>query len=361
MFLKYSGFFPLLLFIFISSNCDSFAIDKKATNYFYGTKVTHIVPFRNEILFGTAGKGILIFDKKKGTWSQINSNNSSLKNDIIECLAVSEDFIWAGGTDGLSVCDRATNKWSQKKFSSGGIYGLWIRSLFYDSLRNEIWVGRFTNLTRCEIDKNKWTDFDLTKKKDSQTNNIRALWMSEGKYLWAGTESGIYKIDVNNTVKNNFDYFDTFTKGFCNNSNYASVSLIRNNKNLVFIGLAEFITLDKPNYNTGGLYSIDTNKKWNSFDKKKGLIANGIYSIDFIGNYMAIGTYDFNPGSKSEKGTGLTMINKTTGKIYNVKAKDFGIVNDKILALHFDGRYLWLGTYSGISRINLDDGFVYRF
>ncbi|MCX8010225.1 MAG: hypothetical protein N3A61_03670, partial [Ignavibacteria bacterium] len=147
---------PILLYILICAFNFLSAETHKPINYFQGAQIVQIVGNGNEIWFATNGRGLLRFNKQNETWYQINSSNSGLKQDQLYCVAVCDDYIWAGSSDGLWILNRLNNNWSLKKFSKGGPFGQWVRALYYDNSQKILWVGRFKFLSRFDLRSKSW-------------------------------------------------------------------------------------------------------------------------------------------------------------------------------------------------------------
>ena len=334
---------------------------QRPNNYFQGAQVVQIVSHNDEIWFCTYGRGILRFNKTTESWSQINSANSGLKDDRLYCLAVDDDYIWAGTSEGLWIQNRSTNQWSLKKFSKGGQFGLWIRTLLYDEKSKVLWVGRFKFLSRFDKRTNSWSDFDLTVGKDEQSNSITTLWIDSKSNLWVGSESGLHKINTQQLGSSRFEFFSPTNSNIKYDGDQFSISVIKNDSKNLWVGISEFITPERPRFITGGLYNFDSKKNWRRIDIQSGLPGNGIYSISSFGSYLIVGVYDFIPHNKEQEGKGLVLIHKGTGEMIRLTAKQVGFTNDKILSMYFDGESIWFGTYSGISRLKFTNDFIFNF
>jgi ligand-binding sensor domain-containing protein len=129
----------------------------------------------NYVWVATQGQGIYRFSKNDNKWFNFSTNNENLDSDLFYNIAVSKDYVWAGATDGLYTYDKKRNKWRKRKFAQGGEFGNWIRALEYDQKENVLWIGRFRNLTRLDVSRQRFTDFDLTKGNDPKTKTLKPL------------------------------------------------------------------------------------------------------------------------------------------------------------------------------------------
>jgi ligand-binding sensor domain-containing protein len=143
----------------------------------------------------TNGKGIHQYIFNENKWITYSTENKNIENNFFECIAVSDEYVWAGTTDGLFILDRKRNQWKKRKFAVGGEYGNWIRSLAYDPDQNVLWIGRFKNLTRLDVAKQKFDDYDLTMNSDPKSNTIKTIRFEDDAFVWFGTEAGAFRYD----------------------------------------------------------------------------------------------------------------------------------------------------------------------
>ena len=151
----------------------------------------------NFIWVATYGQGIFRYSQKEDKWFNYSTKKENLENDLFYNLAVSKDFVWAGSGDGLFTFDKKKGQWRKRKFAQGGEMGNWIRSLCYDPSQNILWIGRFKNLTRLEVAKQKFSDYNLTTNNDSKTNNIISIKLDGDSLIWFGSESGVHIYNKN--------------------------------------------------------------------------------------------------------------------------------------------------------------------
>ena len=97
--------------------------------------VTAIRDEPNYVWLATYGQGIYKYSKKDNKWTNFSTSSKNLDNDLFSCLAVSDDYVWAGSIEGLFTYDKKRNSWRKRKFAVGGEMGNWIRSLCYDKNR----------------------------------------------------------------------------------------------------------------------------------------------------------------------------------------------------------------------------------
>jgi ligand-binding sensor domain-containing protein len=304
----------------------------------------------NFVWVATQGQGIYRFSKKDNKWYNFSTNNENLDNDLFYNIAVSRDYIWAGATDGLYTYDKRRNKWHKRKFAQGGEFGNWIRALEYDQKENVIWIGRFRNLTRLDVARQRFTDFDLTKGNDPKTNNFKAIEIDGDSLIWFGTEGGVHIFNKKIEDGNPWTFISN-KKGFNQEGDAVSISDFLFERENVWIGTDEFITSQMPGFNVGGVYRFNRKLRWDRISKQDGLPANGIFCFERTGNKIWASVYSFDKKGKKEYGKGLALIDRLTGEIVPVDLNNTEINSATILCMHFDGSSMWIGTDNGLYRI----------
>jgi len=78
-------------------------------------------------------------------------------------------------SDGLYTLNRNKGSWQKRKFGLGGELGNWIRAIVYDRYQNFVWIGRFKYLTKLDVEKQKYSDHDLTINGEIKSNNIKSI------------------------------------------------------------------------------------------------------------------------------------------------------------------------------------------
>src|SRR5690606_37546247 len=163
---------PMIKFILTAAIVLSFnfpALPQVNTDLFLeGATISSIQAEGNDIWVATYGHGIFKYSKEKNAWTNFSTKNNNLENDLFYNLAVSKNFVWAGSSEGLFTFDKKRNIWRKRKFAQGGELGNWIRALCYDPDQNVLWIGRFKNLTRYDVGRNRFYDHDLTQNNDTK-------------------------------------------------------------------------------------------------------------------------------------------------------------------------------------------------
>lgn len=324
--------------------------------YLDGMEVQDISGDGNNIWFATNGNGLFKYSILQDEWENYNTSNG-LQNDFIYCITANSRYVWAGSIDGLFIFDQRTKRWFKRKFSKGGQLSNWIRSIEYDKQQDVVWIGRFLYLTKFDINTRRFTDYDLTINKDEKTNTIKTIALDGDSLVWFGTEGGLHKYNkfLDMSEQGALKYYDNRLNYFNGDGEKISVANILFDRNYIWIGLDQFITQENPNYNIGGLYRYDRRNEWLRYDKLKGLAGDGVYSLEITGNYIWVSLYEFSLHDKEAYGRGVGIINRLTGE---VKMLNDERIPNKVLSMYFDGASMWLGSSSGVVRINLFNQFA---
>ncbi len=319
--------------------------------YLEGAEVLNITGDGKNIWFATNGNGLYKYSLQQDEWTNYNSSNG-LQNDFIYCVTANSRYVWAGSIDGLFIFDQRTKRWFKRKFSKGGQLSNWIRSIVYDEQQDVVWIGRFLYLTKFDINTRRFTDYDLTINKDEKTNTIKTIALDADSLVWFGTEDGLHKYNkfLDMDEPGALEYYDNRLNFFNGEGEKISVTDILFERNYVWIGLDEFITKEKPDYNVGGLYRYDRRNQWLRFDKLNGFEGNGIYALQLTGNYIWVSLYEFSVKDKEPYGRGIAIINRLTNE---VRMLDDSEIPNKVYTLYFDGSSMWLGSNNGVVRIHL--------
>ena len=315
--------------------------------------ITSITEETDFLWVATYGQGIFRLSKKDNKWFNFSTKNKNLDNDLFHAIAVSENYIWAGANEGLFIFDKKRKKWTIKKFSLGGQFGNWIRSLCYDQDEDVLWIGRFRNVTQLDVERQSYKDFDLTQYNDPKTNTFKSIKLDGDSLLWFGTESGTHLYRKKKRIGEDTWLFINNKKGFRQEGDAVSVSDFVFEADNVWFATDEFVTSKQPQFNVGGIYKYNRKFIWGKFSKGDGLPGNGIYCLEKTGNYIWAGIYSFDKKEKEEYAKGLILINRINDKITPVDLNQLQTRSAKITALYFDGKNLWIGTNRGLWKLRI--------
>ena len=350
----YSNHFIILLLLLLTINIPG-QIDSEI--FLKGASVTGIAEEEGYLWVATYGQGIYRYSYADEKWINFSTKSGNLDNDLFYTIEVSNNYVWAGTSEGLFIYTKKSNRWSKRKFAQGGQFGNWVRSLRYDAAENVLWIGRFRNITRLDIRRRKYNDINRIQGADEKSNNIKSIELDGDSLIWFGTESGVHVYNKKKKYTDNsaWRYITNKNKGFREEGEAVSVSDILFEGKKIWFGTDEFVTTDQPEFNVGGIYIFDREIFWERISKGDGLAANGIYSLSRTGNYIWAGVYEFDKTEKIEYGKGLFLINRVTGKVFNVDLNQIEIESATILAFFFDGNYMWIGTGEGLVRVKIEN------
>jgi len=318
--------------------------------YLEKAQVMDIANDGNSLWFASNGNGIFQYFPVSKKWNHFSTQNGNISIDFFYCIAANKNFVWAGSTDGLLILDRKTGNWTKRKFALGGQLSNWIRSIAIDEEGNCVWIGRFKYLTKFDLLTKKYTDYDLTVRNNEKSNTIKSIKV-DGKFVWFGTEAGVHRYDKSKNLddKESRRFFDIKNNSFNGDGEQVSINTILTERDYIWFGLDEFITPERPDFNVGGLFRYDYKTEWIGFDASKGLPGNGVYDLERTGNYIWASLYQFGSSTKETFGRGLVLINRVTKQIIPVRDDR---IPRTIYTIYFDGVNLWLGTETGLIKVN---------
>ncbi len=344
----------VFLFLCIIYFCNRSGFAQSSTeSVLENVSVTAIRGDQHFLWVATYGQGIYKYSKKDDKWTNFSTSNNSIDNDLFSCIAVSDDYVWAGSIEGLFTYDKKKNSWRKRKFAVGGEMGNWIRSLCYDKKGNTLWIGRFKNLTELDVKKQKFIEHDLTKNNDPKTNNIKSIRLDGDSLVWFGSESGMHIYDKQAEDTVSAWKFINNKRGFNSDGDAVSISDFLFDGENVWIATDEFITQQQPNFNIGGIYKFDRKLSWERFSKQDGLPANGIYALEKTGNKIWAAVYAFDKKNKKEYGKGFVLIDRVTGKISTIDLNQTPISSSVVHTFFFDGNIMWIGTDKGLYKFQI--------
>ncbi|MBN1300884.1 MAG: hypothetical protein JW995_06680 [Melioribacteraceae bacterium] len=338
------------LFVYAQNNL-------KIVKHLEGITVYDVCGDGQNIWAATNGNGVFAYSEKNQKWTNYSTMNNRLQIDFFYSIDASKDYVFAGSTDGIFILNKKRNNWSKRKFGKGGQLSNWIRSVKYDEIDNVAWIGRFKYLSKFDIKNRRFVDYDLTANGDEKTNTIKVIQVDGDSLVWFGTENGLHKYDKSRSLEEpgTVTFYDNSKNYFRGEGDAVSISAILIEQNYVWIGLDEFITKLKPEYNVGGVYRFDRRNEWLRFDVSSGLGGNGISDIVRTGNFLWVSLYQFSMNSKEQYGRGLALINRLTEEVIPLRESSLPTT---VFAMHYDGKYIWFAADNGLYQLDLSNTFV---
>ncbi len=348
-------FFAVLIFISLSYH-SAFA-QVSSEKYLNGVSITGITAYGDYLWISTYGQGIYRYSMKEDKWWNYSIRRNNLNNDFFYCIAVSKNYVWAGAVNGLYTLDLRRDEWHNRKFALGGEMGNWIRSLCYDPQQNVLWIGRFQNLTKLDVSRQRYSDRMLMQNNDAKTNTIKVIKLDGDSLVWFGTENGVFKYRKRMSMdnKNAWQFIYNKDGGFLGEGKSVSISDMLFDPESVWFGTDEFITLKDPDFNLGGIFRYNRKRGWDKITVKDGLPGNGVYCLARTGNKIWAGVYSFDKREKKDYGRGLALIDRETLKVNPVDLNEIKLNSSKITCLYFDGSNMWIGTDDGLSKVVIEN------
>ena len=277
------------------------------------------------------------------------SAQDGLSNNKVNCVLQDKaGFIWFGTEDGLNRFDGYEFKVFRPSSEKNSIVSKDIWSLYEDEEGN-IWIGS-KNGDVIKLDYltqkfSSWKIEEITR----NDNSVTAIYVDRKKNVWIGTyQQGLFKFDQFGKKNGHWDYNPENPLGISNNF----ITSILEDKNDVlwistYFGLNEF-NPEKPEkgftkYLASG-YSLNNNLIWelvkSSFDENRIWICTA---------------------------SGLNYINTVSKKISTihipeVKSIQFsGSISDVVESIENNNLILYIGTYGGLVRYDLNENRSVRF
>ena len=344
-------------FILLVLQINTVSAQVESEIFLEGASVTDIAKESDYLWVVTYGQGVYRYSIKDQKWSNYSTKTGSIDTDLFYTIAVNKDYVWAGGTEGLYILNKKTQKWSKRKFAQGGQYGNWIRALKYDAAHNVLWIGRFRNVTRLDVKRRRYVDIDRTHGKDQKSNDMKTISFDGDSLVWLGSESGVHVLELNKNYndKSAWRYITNKDRGFMNEGETVSISSILFEGNNIWFGTDEFTSSKDPGFNVGGIYIYDRKLNWQKISQIDGLADNGIYALGRTGNYIWAGVYSFESKDNIERGRGLFLINRNTLEVTKVDLDELKVASSSFQSFLFDGKNMWVGSGAGLLKISISN------
>ncbi|WP_406682937.1 ATP-binding protein [Seonamhaeicola sp. MEBiC1930] len=339
-----------------------------------GNYITKIVEGINgEILIGTSGNGLNIFDPETDSFKKINLE-SSAKNEIITGIAVDTDgdVLVSTVNNGLFILSNDDGRFNKKYYLSnlsitnvfkdrkgviwlgtlkGEVYGYTddfdepiikfkvggnVQSFFRGY--NHLFVGTYDGFFSYNFDTTEIKSIELEASGDFKTMHVVDFLKENDTHIWVATSRGLYLYDyLNSKVEYKIEYQQKTGTGLSNNT---VQSLLKVSPSLLYVGTANELSCLE--FNASGFNNISKNKKGKNI-----LNDNVIFSI-YKDKNLWVGT--------SDGGLNLITKNKTYFFIDNQNDPNT-IAGSVVRAIVHDeeNNRMWFATTRGLSLLNLND------
>lgn len=281
------------------------------------------------IWMSTYSDGVNIVESKREGFSVVRhekNNKNSLSSNVVRCVTEdSNQNIWLGSKDGITIWNRERQQWKHVLQNKN------VLCITEDSKKN-IWVGTYS--TGVFLLNNNGSVISHFYKKDRQnntigTNFVYSILEDSNNNIWIGGIKGALS-KYNPTLKT-FKHLNLFQINHITQ---------QNKDNLLISTTNGFHILNLKN---------DQFKLWQFSTKLKSIcIFDALFESDSV---VWLTSY----------GGGLNKCDLNSGEIINYTQKD-GLASDITYSVLKDSQHnLWVSSESGISRLNTVSGSITNF
>ncbi|MBM3242744.1 hypothetical protein FJZ31_41315 [Candidatus Poribacteria bacterium] len=246
-----------------------------------------------------------------------------LISNNIRSISADESSVWVATDRGVSQLDRkakpsvseanrTTNTWMHYT-KDDGLGSDNVNAVVSEG--NFVWFGTDDGVTRYNVKLQSWRTF---KEKDGLKGSRVSCIALDRNYVWVGTYSGLYRYDKN------IDSWAERTPKDGLSHNF--VSAIAIGSEYIWIGTYK------------GLNRYDRiTDSWNTYSKQDGLLGKYITTIAIVDNFVWFGTHH----------TGISVYDNTNKTFMRTYTKTDLLSSDDIRSIAIDGNNIWIGTANG--------------
>ncbi len=360
-------------------------------------KVLNTFESKDHRLWVNTGTGLRLFDiksKKFIALPKVISQNSALTTDNVRTVKQTKagDYWMATETNGLFFYDAHHQNLINYKASPGGnsLPSNVVRDIFIYS-ENELWIGTREGLSVFNVATNKFYNYTYDKYDQNSLahNSVRNFLRDNAGSIWIGTYAG--GINIFNENSRNFSYLGEKVGVNLGLNHRVVSSIIKEKDGGLWIGTEG-----------GGLNYINRKKEIDQYHTTQGNINNSSNIVKcmvddgkghlWLGTYNGISIYNKNTGIFSDllknqnhqntvepyqihnlvlkndkayiatNGKGLVIYNhgKLKEYLYDIK-KTHSISSNNLTSLLAVNEDLWVGTQKGLNFFNHQSGSFTRF
>lgn len=289
-------------------------------------------PYHNTILtaavdgdyvwWGTGG-GASQLDPARLSWAHLTLTDG-LPGNWVYGLHFDDDRIWFATTGGIAWLWRGNGTWGSRAMSTGAVSGEVARAIDGDA--HEVWVGNaFLGVMRYNRTTDQWTAYGTgtSYTGDHEVNTVLVDW----PHVWIGTETGVTRFDRRTQTWSNLE--DPRLQG-------RTITTFARDADRILIG-TEDAGVIVHHRATGTL------ETWNRTNGK--VPSDRVRALAFDGPRLWAGFI----------GDGAAVHDPTTGN-WTIHTSLTGLANDYVNAFAFTNDTLYLGTFTGVSRIDRATG-----
>lgn len=317
-----------------------------------------------DIFIGSDGSSLSIINKDKHiTTLKIPISIEPYFKSVYSLMFTNNDSVLWAGTSGNGllkiVFTKDNNKYivtDIKRFSTSNDNKNYNNDIIYsiakDTDSNKLWIAtRRSGLFLFDIHKERFENVKEINKNLIISNNDVLSLLKDNETLWIGTSYGLNSINVNDVTKSNIVFYDNLN-GLENNT----IHEILKNKNVIWVSTNR------------GLSSINlTNNTITNYTKKDGLQNNEFSDgaaykdkndIFYFGGVSGFNLFD---PDKIELRTYQSSIKLSNLKIFNTQVNQSERIKNKTLHLSYNEVYTTLTFLSQDYINNENSEYAYRF
>lgn len=303
-----------------------------------------------DLLVGTRGAGIKVYDPKQDTFKDfIILNNNSIKDFYKDTRIIIEDRngnVWVGTNKGiLRFNNRGINIFTSDGQNTNSLTDNSVHCI-YEDRKGSIWIGTYYGgLNLFDEEGNNFKTYKNSRFLNSLSSNIvSSIIEDEDHNLWIGTEGE--GLNCYNRKTGKFTCYKNQKDNPFSISNNNIKSMLLDKSGNLWIGTLDGLNLLKP----GALNFI---RYYHNPADPASISHNQVFSIvQGIDGKIWIGTY----------GEGLNEFDASTNRfkryVHSVDSKSISTNNVKILCIDHQNN-LWVGTTGGLNlKLQGKDNFI---
>ncbi|MDD2278361.1 MAG: two-component regulator propeller domain-containing protein [Bacteroidales bacterium] len=341
--------------------------------------------------------GLLLFDRNLGLFKRFSndpSNSNSISSNNIRGIVEDEKGnIWIATNDGLNKLSNIKHGFRRYYSQSGVSNSLLsneINALFIDS-KGVLWIATNEGVSTYRESSGFSTVSKLALNPDALNTSITSIVEDSSRVIWMGTLSGLIKWDIKDQK------FPLYSKDQEGNNLFGNnmIGSIYEDNGMLWVGTwnsglymlnrkTSSITKysSRLNYpykiasdNVHGIYALQggevlistmegvqvynaSTKSFSDFFKKKGVDASSLFKNNRVYSVLQDSKKVIWFGTS----LGLYKFNGTAIEQYQHNPSDSTtLTSNEVYSMVQDADYLWLGTLTGLNRMDLSSGKVKRY
>jgi hypothetical protein len=312
--------------------------------------VTSILVEQDSVWVGTVN-GISIFDKGSGRWTikRKEDTGGAIPDNRISALASTKSYIWIATVGGVARMEKGSGEWRKFTRGNSGIPSELVRGLAPDG--EDLWIGTAGSGVGLYIAaEDRWIRYTWANTGGALATDYISYVLVDGDLIWFGTVheggEGLGGATLYDKRSGRWRRFDPPPpKGPSDDDTTCIVSA----KGLLFFG----------SYGNGGstcgLSVYDPSKgSWDSYSiiertsGRSGSLLNGerVNALAFDGRRLWIGMGDLREDGGPDNGA-IAIYDMVGGGWHAVKPSSLGLSDERVTAIAIDGDSVWIGTYGG--------------